>query len=236
MYWCSTCKHLYTTGNEEDIHSTHSVSLLGNDGSKTLVCLDEVIQYGLESIQNTRTTMDEARKSLKDIDAMKKRFMENLKIRIEKIVDDLRVALDEQAMVLLSDVDKEVCDVTTRAKESVEASGLTLDTEKEFIRRAAEIMPDDEGNISSEQLTIMYLNYKTIQKMQENPISQIRPVKTVNIKFPNSMKTKTECANFAKRVIGEIVDTKRPSILDASRPSIDVRNVNDFGYYNENDN
>lgn len=212
--------------NDAD-HDDHNVTTLGENGTKTIQCLDEIIEFGLASLQKLESNLDNARTVNNDIRTMKEKFTENLRARIERIVKDLRIALDDHAMLLMGDVDKKVSETEHQAQDIIKKSTLKLDTAKQFIQKAATVLPTDDGNFDERQVTDLYNFYKALEKVNQQKEGNVKMV-DVKIKYPNSMKTKIECAQLAQRIIGEIDNTKRPSLLNSQRPSIDMVNLRDF--------
>ena len=200
---------------------------LGEDVNSTIDAFDDIIQYGQDTISGLQNDVQNARNVANEIQAMRNTFKNTLLTRIEKIVRDVRVALDDQSMVLLSDVDKKVAEMEANAQSVITKSRVKLDTAHNFLAKAAVTLPNDEGKFEEQQLMEVYQHHCTLQKVTAQPNPDINPV-SVKIRFPNTMKMKTECRDLAKRIIGEIEDTKRPSLLDTKRASIDVANINDF--------
>ena len=212
---------------EQESHEGHQKVTLGDDLIKTISALDDIIEYGQEAAASIEQDVANARRVQSEIQSMREKFKATLMSRIEKIVQDLRVALDEQSMQLLGDVDKKVSVMEENARKVIQTSRMKLDTANNFLEKAATALPDDNGNFDEQQLKDIYQHYKTLQKVVNQEKPKVESV-SVNIKFPNTMKVKTECRELSKRIIGEIANTKRPSLLDAQRPSIDVANINDF--------
>ncbi|XP_066929737.1 protein FAM184A-like [Clytia hemisphaerica] len=222
--WCSNCQAFQM---DEQPHKGHQLVNLGDDLIKTISALDDIIEYGQDAAASIEQDVANARRVQSEIQSMREKFKATLMSRIEKIVQDLRVALDEQSMQLLGDVDKKVSIMEENARKVIQTSRMKLDTTNTFLEKAATALPDDNGNFEEKQLKDIYQHYKTLQKVVNQEKPKVESV-SVDIKFPNTMKVKTECRELSKRIIGEIANTKRPSLLDAQRASIDVANINDF--------
>eukprot|EP00111_Clytia_hemisphaerica_P012017 TCONS_00035344-protein len=222
--WCSNCQAFQM---DEQPHKGHQLVNLGDDLIKTISALDNIIEYGQDAAASIEQDVANARRVQSEIQSMREKFKATLMSRIEKIVQDLRVALDEQSMQLLGDVDKKVSIMEENARKVIQTSRMKLDTTNTFLEKAATALPDDNGNFEEKQLKDIYQHYKTLQKVVNQEKPKVESV-SVDIKFPNTMKVKTECRELSKRIIGEIANTKRPSLLDAQRASIDVANINDF--------
>ena len=201
--------------------------LLGEELTTTISAFDDIIQYGQDKISGLENEVQNARQVANEIQAMRNKFKNTLLTRIEQIVRDVRVALDDQSMVLLSDVDKKVAEMEANAQSVITTSRVKLDTANTFLAKAAVTLPNENGEFEEEQLIDVYQHYSTLQKVTAQSNKEVKSV-PVNVRFPNTMKVKSECRDLAKRIIGEIENTKRPNLLDAQRPSIDVTNIKDF--------
>lgn len=210
------------------MHDSHDLMTLGKGASSTIQCLDELIQYGQDSIAEMQSEVENARRVEGEIQATREKFKTTLLTRIEKIVKDVRVALDEQGTQLLTDADRKVENMATNAQMVIRTSRMKLDTANAFLRKAAVTLPnDDDGTFDDAQLKEVYNHFQALEKIQRQPKPNVKPV-SVNIRFPNTMKMKTQCRQLSKQIIGEIEDTKRPSLLNAQRPSIDVLSLDEF--------
>ena len=200
---------------------------LGEELTSTIGAFDDIIQYGQDTISDLQNDVRNARNVTKEIQAMRNKFKKTLLTRIEQIVRDVRVALDDQSMILLNDVDKKVAEMEANAQSVITSSRVKLDTANTFLAKAAVTLPNENGEFEEQDLFDVYQHHRTLKKLtlEPNPIVKSVPV---SIRFPNTMRVKTECRDLAKRIIGEIEHTKRPNLLDAKRPSIDVTNIKDF--------
>ena len=223
--WCLQC-HSFQVGDNTK-HRGHPLVTLGEDQTDSIIALDDIIQYGQDTISELNGDLDNARRVRSEIAATKEKFTATLQTRIERIAKDVREALEEQAMALMADVEKKVSGMEVNAKEALQKTSNKLDTANSFLKKAAVTLPDDDGKFDEQQFREIFILYNALDKMKSQPQPEVTPV-AVSIKFPNTMKIKTQCRELSKSIIGEIENTKRPSLLDAKRPSIDVANINDF--------
>lgn len=226
--WCPECK-TFVEDHNDDIHKDHDGKItLGKSVSSTIQCLDDLIQIGQDGLTNIQSELDNARRVDNEIQQLREKFKSTLSTRIEKIVKDLRVALDECCMELLDDVDRNVAEMSKNAQTVIQKSRMKLDTANAFLRKAAVTLPnDDDGSFANNQLKDVYNHFQSLEKIQQQPKIEVQSV-NVNLKFPNTMKIKSQCNEFAKQIIGEIEDTKRPGLLNSQRPSIEVSSLYEF--------
>lgn len=223
--WCNDCHTFQDTTNS---HNGHSVVTLGENTASTIQCLDDLIQYGQDSISNIQADVENARRVDEEIASTKEKFRATLMKRIEAIVKDVRVALDEHSTQLLVDVERKVEQTAENAKTVIRTSGMKLDTANAFLCKAAVTLPnDDDGTFDENQLKEVYNHFRTLEKINRQPKPNVKSV-NVNMKFPNTMKMKTQCRELSKKLVGEIENTDKPSLLNAQAPSIDVLSLDDF--------
>ena len=180
---------------------------MGDDCRKTISVLDEIIALGMENLQLLENELENAKKVKKDIENLREKIRKDLIQRLERIIKDLRIAIDEQSTLLLAKIDNEVLQTENSCKKVISTSTGKLDVVKEFVKLAASILPDENYQFNEKQFADLFLTYKTIEKIKTRPLEDIQPVK-INIKYPNTMKLKTECQIFAERITGEIEQNK----------------------------
>lgn len=222
--WCNECKTFKNGGKE---HDSHELVTLGESTGATIQCLDDLIQIGQDRLAEMQSDLENARRVDGEINDTREKFKNTLLTRIEKIVKDLRVALDEHSMELLGDVERNVADMSTKAQTVIRTSRMKLDTANAFLRKAAVTLPNDDGKFDDNQLKEVYNHFQALEKVNKQPKPDVKSV-NVNIKFPNTMKMKLQCRQLSKQIIGEIEDSKRPGLLNAQRPSVDVASLDDF--------
>ena len=125
--WCSTCGEMYeyndknngkntdrnnneryenygnndnnNGGDEHELNGHVVWDLCGGDVDVTVEALDDMITHGLKTLKNREQQIQNAREVKADIDMLRNQFIENSKARIERIVKDVRVAMEYRAQV-----------------------------------------------------------------------------------------------------------------------------------------
>lgn len=199
--------------DESKEHDQHDVKRIGGDDpDETNIAMDEIIQFALKTLEKREQEVVNAKEVKDDINEIREKFVGNSKARIERIVNDLRVAMEDCAGQLLREVNKKVGDMELKCQSVITTSRVKLDTIKQFIQHAATALPDDEGRLDSKQLARLYAYYKTLQNMESQPRTRLKHV-DVNVKYPNSYQRKSECQALAKSICGQLEDPKRNSFL-----------------------
>ena len=227
-YWCKTCKDMYISSEDDnEDHDGHAVVLLNANVDDTIAGLDHILEFGLESLQEMRDDAEKARTVKRHIDEMKCQFTDHLNARIEKILTEVRLCLEKNGEILMGDVEQNTTTMENRATKVIEKSKQRIETASNFVKNVVAIIPDEKGNITQNQIEKLYAEYNALEKSKENREDEVHTV-TVNIKFPNLTKTKKQCSNFAMNVIGEIEHVHNRGILDPTRSSVNVLDINVF--------
>ena len=86
-------------GDEHELNGHVVWDLCGGDVDVTVEALDDMITHGLKTLKNREQQIQNAREVKADIDMLRNQFIENSKARIERIVKDVRVAMEYRAQV-----------------------------------------------------------------------------------------------------------------------------------------
>ena len=226
-YWCKTCKDMYVSSEDDrEDHDGHAVVLLNSNVDDTIAGLDHILEFGLESLQEMRDA-ENARTVKRHIDEMKCQFTDHLNARIEKILTEVRLCLEKNSEMLMGDIEQNTITMENGATKVIEKSKQRIETASNFVKNVVAIIPDEKGNITQNQIEKLYAEFNALEKSKENREDEVYTI-TANIKFPNSTKTKKQCFDLAINVIGEIEHVRNRGILDPTRPSINVLDINVF--------
>lgn len=227
-YWCKTCKDMNISREDDrEDHDVHDIVLLNDNVDDTIAGLDRILEFGLESLQEMSDDAENARTVKRHIDEMKCQFTDHLNARIEKIIAEVRLCLERNSEILMGDVEQNTIRMENRATKVIEKSKQRIESASKFVKNVVAIIPDEKGNITQNQIKKLYAEYNALEKSKENREDEVHRI-TVNIKFPNSTKTKKQCSDFAMNVLGEIEHVRNRGILDPTRPSINVLDINVF--------
>ena len=105
-YWCADCTALFECGSGHNQHLVYEVG--GADVNQTIVALDEMINFGLKRIETREDEVKQANEVKEDIDGIRDTLIDNSKKRIERIAQDLRVAMEYSTGQLLREGNKKV--------------------------------------------------------------------------------------------------------------------------------
>ena len=213
--------------DDREDHDGHAVVLLNANVDDTIAGLDHILEFGLESLQEMRDDAENARTVKRHIDEMKCQFTDHLNARIEKILTEVRLCLEKNNEMLMGDIEQNTITMENGATKVIEKSKQRIETASNFVKNVVAIIPDEKGNITQNQIEKLYAEFNALEKSKENREDEVHTI-TANIKFPNSTKTKKQCFDFAINVTGEIEHVRNRGILDPTRPSINVLDINVF--------
>lgn len=222
-WWCSDCGELFEKKkNDNDEHKEHIVSQVnGIDVNVTVDALDDMITFGLKTLKNREQQIQNARDVKTDINMLRNQFIENSKARIERIVKDVRVAMEYRANELLKEVDQTVGDMELKSQSIIKTSRAKLDSIRGFIQEAAMTLPDEEtGLLDAHQLRKLFAYYKTMERREKDPSEPRLKFVDLRLKYPDSYMRKAECKKLADNVSGcvENPTPKRKSFLHDPLP------------------
>ena len=208
-FWCSTCCAMYA--NEPGYsdhgyeHCGHDVKLLGGEQvDETVACLDGIIQYGLSVLENNENEVATAKEIKEDIEEIRQKCIDNSRTRIERIVMDLRVAMEDSTAQLLRSLNSRVKDMETKCQAIINRSIGEQESIKGFVREAALTLPDEvTGKLDPNQMGKLFAYYKTVEELARQPRPQVSFV-DLNIKYPDSYQRKKECEALAQAISGRI--------------------------------
>ena len=208
--WCIECSVLST----DDLHDDHAICAINLDVEETILALDEMVEFGCQSLTDMEQELVRQRKILDEIKWKRDRFLRMYRKRVDRVMRDVKNALEDQGAVIFNQMEADAIVAQQLLEESLLKAPPKLDSAREFLKKGAMLIPENDGNVEQEQLKKIKTLYDTLSVRMPQMFVDVGEAKFKEVQFQNSYLTKLACKNLAKDVMGWIQsnDAKQTTI------------------------
>lgn len=200
--WCIECTAL-TIGAD---HDDHAICTINQDVDETILALDEMVEHGVVCLSNIEKEIARQRKILNEIKGKREKFLRWYRKRLDTVMKDVKDALEDQGAIIFKQMEEEAVTAQMVIEESISKAPPKLDSAKEFVKKGAMLIPEQDGRVDLAQLRKMKNLFDTLMTRKPQLFVEVHP-KFKEVKFQNSYKTKLACVDLAKEVMGWIQES-----------------------------
>ena len=218
--WCSDCSNFVEMHDKD--HEDHRIFDLLSDEDDGLP-LKELKEFASVAVGSFRDDFEKAKMFSNKAKVQKEKLKTHMLKRIEMIVKDLRIALEDDCARLFKEIDNKIQQAEKQAQIVMRATPEKVEAAEELVRCADAFAADRKDS----NVQMVKLNYQLLHSYVYGEAANKLPEAEVFIKFPNTLKSKDECRELVTKLIGRVISSKKEAMLQR-KSSIDVVNLTDF--------